>query len=139
MKRILVIAFAVLLAHAIMGQSRVQFRDTSGVIVADSFHHNSGRIPMFNNRLVKYFKIIGKDTLYIRNAWTGDPHYICEYPREPLIPGKTYSITICFWYEGRPGFYQKAMGFDLSNGDRATYIFSGFVVPEEPTENKHQE
>lgn len=105
------------------------FSDTVLSIVSDSLRHDLGEIPMNNNKLTKYFKYIGKVPSTITRTWTGDPHFICDYPHEPLIPGKIYSLTICFWNEGRTGFFETVMGFDLSNGEHISFQFRGTVLP----------
>jgi hypothetical protein len=103
------------------------FKDTVFNFAFDSIAHNLGNIAPKNenNRLVKYFKYIGTEPIVITRAWTGDPHFICEYPREPLIPNKIYSFTVCFWHLDRLGKMTKVMGFDLSDGNRVSFMFTG--------------
>jgi len=107
------------------------FKDTIFNFAFDSIDNNLGKIVPTNenNRLVKYFKYIGTEPIIITRAWTGDPHFICEYPREPLIPNKFYSFTICFWHQGRQGKMSKLMGFYLSDGNRITLKFTGTYLP----------
>lgn len=107
------------------------FKDTIFNFAFDSIAHNLGNIVPTNenNHLVKYFKYIGTEPILITRAWTGDPHFICEYPREPLIPNKIYSFTICFWHEGRQGKMVKVMGFDLSDSNRILFTFTGTYLP----------
>ncbi len=114
----------------IKDKSSVVFKDTLFSIATDSFSNDLGEIPMVNNEIFKYFKYIGRDTVVITRTWTGDPHIICEYPREPLINGKVYVIKFCFWHQGRQGRFHKIMGFDLSNGERINYTFKGYVKAE---------
>ena len=104
------------------------FNDTVLSIVCDSIKHDLGEIPMTNNKLTRYFKYIGKGKVTITRTWTGDPHFICDYPHGTLAPGKTYSFTICFWNEGKPGFFETVMGFDLSNGEHIAFQFKGTVL-----------
>ncbi len=108
----------------------IEFRDTQYSLVADSFSNNMGIIPPTKPRLVKHFKYIGTDSLsvFITRTWTTDPHYICKFPREPLIPGEIYELTICFWHQNRIGAFQKTMGINLSNGERITFRFKGVVM-----------
>jgi len=109
----------------------VTFKDTVFNIAFDSIAHNLGKIVPTNenNTLVKYFKYIGKEPIVITRVWTGDPHFICEYPREPLIPNKIYSFTVCFWHKERQGKLHKRMGFNLSDGNIITFTFSGTYLP----------
>ena len=107
------------------------FKDTVFNFAFDSISHNLGDIvPTYeNNRLVKYFKYIGTEPIVINRAWTGDPHYICIYPEEPLIPNKIYSFTICFYHQNRLGKMTKTMGFDLSDGTQIYLTFTGTNLP----------
>jgi hypothetical protein len=107
------------------------FKDTLFNLAFDSIAHNLGYIVPTNenNRIVKYFKYIGTEPISISRAWTGDPHYICSYPYEPLKPNKIYSFTVCFWHEGRWGTMSKTMGFYLSNGQRISFRFKGIYLP----------
>lgn len=107
------------------------FRDTVFNIAVDSLSHNLGKIVPTNdhNRLVKYFKYVGKDSIYISRAWTNDPHYICEYPKDVLIPNQIYTFTVCFWHHNRQGAISKIMGFDLSDKNRITFMFKGTYLP----------
>jgi hypothetical protein len=106
----------------------IEFKDTLFSIVTDSLSHNLGDIPAVNNKLVKYFKYIGKESVCIVKAWTSDPHFICEYPNEPLVIGKIYSFSVCFSNNGRVGHFNKVMGFDLSSGERISFRFKANVV-----------
>ncbi|MEZ4920287.1 MAG: hypothetical protein R2792_14385 [Saprospiraceae bacterium] len=108
----------------------IVFKDTLFNIAFDSVAHNLGRIQPVNkqNQLVKYFKYVGTDPVLITRAWSGDPHYICDYPREPLVPNKIYSYTICFWHKGRQGKLNKLMGFNLSDGNTIFLRFTGEYV-----------
>jgi len=107
------------------------FLDTMFNIVTDSFANNMGRVTSFDKRLIKYFKYIGNDTVSIVRTWTGDPHFICEYPHEPLIKNQIYSIEICFSFTGNKGTFNKTMGFNLTNGDIIIFRFKGEIVPTE--------
>ena len=107
----------------------VVFRDTFHGWVADSFVNNMGEVRQEpSTYLIKHFKYIGKDTVWITNAFTNDPHYICQWPKEMLIPGKVYAFKVCFTFQGRPGSFNKVMGFHLSNGISITYRVEGRVL-----------
>jgi hypothetical protein len=109
--------------------STIVFKDTVLNFVFDSISHDLGDILPENNFIVKYFKFIGDEPIIIRRAWTGDPHYICEYPTEPLIPNKIYSFKVCFCHQGRQGKMIKLMGFDLNDYERITLVFKGTYLP----------
>lgn len=113
----------------------IVFRDTLYNMATDSLTHDLGKISIRGTyTLLKYFKYIGTDTVSITRAWTSDPHYICKYPQEPLVSGKIYSMSVCFYFGGQQGQFQKVMGFNLSNGAVVSFRFSGTVVPEEKNE-----
>ena len=118
-------------AKILLDSTNITFKDTVFNFAFDSISHNLGDIVPTNenNRLVKYFKYIGTEPIVITRAWTGDPHFICEYPREPLIPNKIYSFTICFWHQDRQGNMTKIMGFDLSDGNIISFKFTGTYIP----------
>jgi hypothetical protein len=103
------------------------FHDTLHHIVTDSFSNDLGNIPMVNSQMVKYFKYTGKRPIKIIRTWTGDPHYICDYPKGLLHPRKTYSFTVCFYHFNHPGVFNTDMGFILSDGENITFRFRGYV------------
>lgn len=105
----------------------IVFRDNVNGWRADSMTHNLGIMPPVNIALFKYFKYVGDDTVTITGAWTGDPHYICEYPRDTLVKGKIYSFNVCFYFQGGLGYFNKMMGFNLSNGQKIAYEFEGYI------------
>ena len=110
--------------------TKLVFKDTVFNLAFDSLKHNCGQIiPVADSKyLVKHFKYIGKEPLRITKAWTGDPHFICDYPKEDLIPDKVYSFNVCFSHKGREGIMNKQMGFDLSDGNRVFMRFTGEYV-----------
>jgi hypothetical protein len=107
------------------------FKDTLFNLVFDAINHDLGSIipENKNNEVIKYFKYLGTDSLFITKAWTGDPHYICYYPKELLIPNKIYYFKVCFANEGRQGKLNKKMGFNFSNGNTITFKFTGTYLP----------
>lgn len=111
-------------------KNNVVFRDTIFNLAFDSLKHNFGEInPETESKyLVKHFKYKGHKPLRIVKAWTGDPHYICDYPKEDLIPNKVYSFKVCFSHKGREGIMNKQMGFDLSDGNRVFMQFTAEYV-----------
>jgi hypothetical protein len=112
--------------------ANIRYRDTLGFIVMDSFLHNFGNIPPVdhnNTRVVKHFKYIGSDSVFISRTWTSDPHFICQFPKERLIPQVDFTLTICFAHRRRQGIMHKTMGFDLSDGTRFVLQFKGYNQP----------
>jgi len=109
------------------------FRDTVFEFVFDSIQHDLGIIDPEHSseRIIKHFKYIGHSPITIARAWTGDPHFICQFPNEPLIPNQIYPFTICFSHKGRVGTMSKQMGFELSDGRRITLQFKGHYTPHE--------
>lgn len=101
-------------AKILLDTTSITFRDTIFNIAFDSTSHNLGNIIPTNENenieLVKKFKYLGTDTIYIRKAWTGDPHFICEYPQEPLITNKIYSFTVCFFTKDDREHYTNIWG-----------------------------
>lgn len=81
-------------AKILLDSTNITFRDTIFNIAVDSISNNLGQIVPTNdnNRLVKFFKYIGAEPIFITRAWTGDPHFICEYPKEQLLPNKIHSL-----------------------------------------------
>ena len=108
----------------------IVFRDTVYNLAFDSLKHDFGKIkPETESKyLLKHFKYIGTKPLSIVKAWTGDPHYICKYPKEELLPNKVYEFTVCFSHKGRLGKMHKQMGFDLSDGNRVFMLFKGEYI-----------
>lgn len=107
--------------------STIIFKDTLSNLAFDSSTTRLYAMQKGQYRLVKYFKYVGDSAVVITKAWTNDPHYICDYPTEPLIPGKVYAFSTCFSFF--PGQFQKRMGFNLSNGEVITLIYKGSVLP----------
>ncbi len=137
MMRFFLLTFLIFGIHsAVLGQPKkvdnsrpdtVVFRDTIHFVVADSFAHHFGNIPPVNQRLTKYLKYIGQDTVVIVRTWTSDPHFICDYTRTPLTYGTVFPITFCFYFQGRGYGFHKVMGFDLSNGSVISFKFQGNI------------
>lgn len=101
------------------------FSDTLHGIATDGFTIDFGTIAAFPSRFAKSFKYTGKEPVVITRSWTSDPHFICEYPKEPLMQGKTYTFKVCF--SQRCGPFNKTMGFDLSDGSSIPFRFKGNV------------
>jgi hypothetical protein len=107
----------------------VTLSDTSFSFVTDSFNHNLGKVRWIDTTITKYFRYIGTDTAIIVQTFTSDPYFICEWPKDKLIPGEVYSFKVCFNFTGKTASFNKAMGFQLANGEKITYTFSGTVIP----------
>jgi len=112
--------------------STIIFRDTIFEFAFDSLSNNLGEITTMNfnqkSRIVKHFKYLGSDTVFILKAWTTDPHYICDYPKTRLIPNQIYSFKVCFYHQSHGGSMNKSMGFIISNGQNILMRFKGRYV-----------
>ena len=126
-----IVLYILLCAISLITSAQTQnivLKDTIGDFVFDALVTEMGTVPQKNSNLVKYFKYIGSDSVIIFRAWTGDPHYICEYPALQILKKDSiYSFAVCFWHQNRQGQFHKIMGFDFSNGQRVSLVFKGFV------------
>ena len=95
-----------------LGQSMI-FRDTLYGLAFDSLEHNLGEVRDGIRRSVKYLKNVSDEPIIIYSAWTTDPHFICAYPKHPIMPNGIDSFYIC-WAERR-GAVNKQMGFFISS------------------------
>lgn len=106
--------------------SAIIFKDTIEGFVFDSINNRLGdRIESQNTKMIKHFKYLGKDTLFINKQSSGDPHFICEFPNGPIFPHKTYSFAICFWHQHQKGYLNKTMSLEFSNGKQVFFNFKG--------------
>jgi hypothetical protein len=111
-------------------EPEIIFRDTVEMLAFDSATHSlSTTNKTVNFRIVKHFKNIGQSPVIISQAFTSDPHFICEYPREPMIQGKVYAFKVCFTFTSSSVDYhwKKTMGFILSDEKRIDLHFEGDV------------
>jgi hypothetical protein len=106
-------------------QSPIVFRDTVFGLAFDSLRHNLGTIAPVNVHLTQHFKYLGKPSVSIRKAWTGDPHFISRYPTDTLVYGQVYPFVVSFSHRDRAGFFNKNMGFILSTGETIVLNFKG--------------
>lgn len=131
MKNFILLLFSSLIISSTHAQTEQQisiaFKDSFQFFVTDSFLHDVGVVPDSNSKIIKHFKYIGSEAVIIQRTFTGDPHFIGRWPKEPLIPGKVYSFTVYFYHKHRSGYFKKRMGFILSNNERISFIFKGFV------------
>ena len=104
-----------------------EFRDTIYDFAFDSLTCNMVNMPQRYMTITKKFKYLGHAEIEITRAWTGDPHYICDYPKEPLKKCKIYTFNVCFSFKDRKGPFKREMGFDLSNEQRIVFTFRGNV------------
>ncbi len=106
------------------------FKDTIHTFVLDSAIHRLGKInpDSADRKVIKRFKYIGEEPDVIVRIWTGDPHFICEHPKEPLFKDSIYSFTVCFHHKGKRGKMRKRMGFKLMNDVLIPIIFEGEYV-----------
>lgn len=99
-------------------ESEFKFRDTVYGIAIDSLNNDLGLITPVDEPIyfLKHFTYTGTNEIWITKTWTSDPHYICDYPKEKLIPNKIYSLKICLSHKSRSGMVNKQLGFYLSDG-----------------------
>lgn len=96
-------------------------------IVFDAKALELGLLPQENMRVTIPFVYLGKEPQLISRVWTGDPHYVCKYPQEPLMPGKEYTLTVCFWLRDRPGPMNRNVTLWLANGRAFVCRLRGLV------------
>jgi hypothetical protein len=108
-------------------QGAPQLKDTIYNFVFDSINTDLGEVePVnINNRLTKKFIYIGDTPVVITCQKSGDPHFICDFPHEPIVKGKIYSFTVCFWFQGGSGVFNKLMSLELSDGRSLFFKFKG--------------
>lgn len=125
-------------AQSPQNQEQIVFKDTLyDLFVFDSLEHNIGVIwpnsPRQSCEVVKYFKYLGDEIVIIYDAFTSDPHFLSEYPRGPLQTNKVYALRFCFAHSpnGKQRHtLRKTIGFELHNGKRVYFSFSGLYMPE---------
>lgn len=103
--------------------NNVIFKDTIENFVFDSIVNHFDEL--IEPRLIKHFKYLGKEPVFIVGQRSGDPHFICDYPQEPLLTNKIYSFTVCFYLPTGPAFFNKTMWLELSNGKNLYFTFKG--------------
>ena len=96
---------------------------------SNSFILELGEVPDIDTVVKVRFKYKGEDAVLIEKSWTGDPHYICHYPKTPLRNKKIYSISICCTFKNRNGLFSKVMGLYLSNGEVLSFTVKGIITP----------
>lgn len=52
-----------------------------------------------------------------------------DYPRKPIYPGDTVSITVCFDPSGRPGAFHKQINLAINGTFRDVLTITGNVIP----------
>ena len=138
MNKLLTFAFLIIIFNKGISQAKqynaqaIVFKDTVGPFAFDSITNNLGnRIESENIKMVKHFKYIGKDTIFIKKQISGDPHFICDFPKEPIIPQRVYSFSICFWHKNQRGYLNKTMCLDFSNEKSVCFYFKGRYLYQE--------
>lgn len=111
--------------QSIAQEKTKQFKDTVSCFLLESKVFDIGKVPARNRNQTFQFKYIGDSSVYIRQALTSDPHFICKYPNTPLVKGEVYEFNVCYYLQSRVGKFTKMMGFELSNGERIFFKFIG--------------
>ena len=63
-------------------EENIIFKDTAENFVFDSIVNNFNELT--NSKLIKHFKYIGEDPVVVLGKKSGDPYFICDYPRDPI-------------------------------------------------------
>jgi hypothetical protein len=110
-------------------QKTTTYKDTIYELAFDSLMHRLGAWSIADTMpyVIKSFKYLGQEPGIIENVWTSDPFFICEYPKEPLLPGHVYEYKICmFEFVGR---FHKTLGFNLTGQRRIMlYLIGEFIA-----------
>ena len=110
--------------------SKIVFKDTINDFVVDSSFHNLGQISSNYFEIVKYYKYIGDDTVSINNI-NDDPHFISFFNQTKLVKNQVYQFTALFHFDSIEGGFNSKMGFELSNGKKVMFEFTGYCEHKE--------
>lgn len=143
MKQLIAIALFFSLPNGICAQSvrvteqqpvEIFFKDTIYHLAIDSTFHRIADIQKpCNFHIEKKMKNIGDSPILLSHVFTSDPHFICEYPTEPILPGKIYSFKVCFTFSVIKGMreWREVMGFVLTTGEVINLKFQGNISSEQ--------
>lgn len=104
--------------------SEILFKDTIGDFLVDSIFNDLGEITYRDNSIIKYFKYIGNDTIHLVNI-NDDPHFITEFTDYNLVKNQVYQFNVIFDLSSLNGSFNSSMGFQLSNGEKIMFDFTG--------------
>lgn len=83
------------------------------------------------------FTVCDTTPVQIHQVWPGCGCTVVDYPKDTLIPGKSYFIEMKYYSEGRPGYFKRTAivlyhGLnpqEASPNAEAQLSISGYVVP----------
>lgn len=110
--------------------SAIVFKDTIGDFLVDAIFNDLGEITYRDNSLIKYFKYIGNDTIHLVNI-NDDPHFITEFTDYNLVKNQVYQLSVIFNFDSINGNFNSSMGFQLSNGEKIMFEFTGSYIKQE--------
>lgn len=124
MKKVFTLISMVMLSMAIFAQQPV--------ITFDKTSHDFGKINEADGRVSAVFTVKneGMSPLILSNVRASCGCTTPKWPREPIEPGQTGSITVTYNPNGRPGRFQKSVTI-TSNATEPTkrVIIKGEVIP----------
>jgi hypothetical protein len=110
--------------------STIVFKDTIGEFLVDSLFNDLGEITYRNKSIIKYFKYIGDDTIHLVNI-NDDPHFITEFTDYNLVKNQVYQFNVIFNFNSINDKFNSSMGFQLSNGEKIMFEFTGAYISQE--------
>lgn len=54
---------------------------------------------------VFHFEVCDSNPVLIHQVWPGCGCTVADYPKDTLFPGKSYTLSLRYFSEGRPGFF----------------------------------
>jgi hypothetical protein len=106
-----------------------EFPDTVHNLAFESLHFilpGPSRFSTTHARL--RFKYLGDSPAVITRVRTSDPHFISDYPHEPLVKDKIYEYTISFTFSNYQGLFRKAMSFEINGNKEIAFEVTGNAV-----------
>jgi hypothetical protein len=102
----------------------IEFRDTLNQFAIDSLTHDLGEISPGSFQIIKYFKYLGTEEIHLNN-FNDDPHFITEFNQTTLVKDQVYQFSVIFHFSENLENFQSKMGFELSNGEKLPFMFTG--------------
>lgn len=106
-----------------------EFPDTVQNLAFESLHFilpGPSRFSTTHARL--RFKYLGDSPALITRVRTSDPHFISDYPHEPLVKDKIYEYTISFTFSNYQRLFRKAMAFEINGNKEIAFEVTGNAV-----------
>src|SRR5690242_2657497 len=106
------IIFLLLLVATVTGYAQQQAEPTKGprFKFKDSNIHNFGTFDMGPQKVYEFeFTNVGNEPLIITGAMASCGCTTPEWPKEPILPGKSNKITVRYNSAGHPGSFSKTV------------------------------